>query len=309
MIRKIMIVQLVFLVLLSCGDRERGDTKAPKSRELKQKSKIIVEDVSLNERIERGSLENKTTEQLRIIRNGIFAKHGLKFRDERLTQYFEKFNWYEQENDNVEHMLTDMDRRNLKLIQRFEQDRGGQSMVAQKLNVDSNERIADFELPMTLREFVNVLGEPDMMKLGGDEYSSIGQFHYWLFENLNVKIVALCDKYNKEVDYNSDVRYFSIHKINPQKESSYKGFSGITPGEKLENVNEKLKEYVSRNKTFATYQTSQGAMLYNFVGEKNIKDLKQIVLTNNKQYIYFVFDEKNELLFIAQSNFNIITAG
>lgn len=56
--------------------------------------------------------------QLRIARNEIYARHGRKFKDRKLTQYFSQFAWYKPQFGEIE--LTYLEQQNVKLIQRYE---------------------------------------------------------------------------------------------------------------------------------------------------------------------------------------------
>jgi hypothetical protein len=51
-----------------------------------------------------------TKEELRILRNTIFAKYGLIFRSDDLRIHFSKFSWYKPLYNNVDEQLTNIDR-------------------------------------------------------------------------------------------------------------------------------------------------------------------------------------------------------
>jgi hypothetical protein len=61
-----------------------------------------------------------TKRELRILRNTIFAKHGMIFRSNDLTIHFSKFNWYRPLHNNVDEQLTYIDKINISNIQTFE---------------------------------------------------------------------------------------------------------------------------------------------------------------------------------------------
>lgn len=65
-------------------------------------------------------LENKSKEQLRIMRNWIYARHGYIFKSQDLTEYFSNFPWYEPTSRNVESQLNKTERDNISLIKSFE---------------------------------------------------------------------------------------------------------------------------------------------------------------------------------------------
>lgn len=65
-------------------------------------------------------LENKSKEQLRIMRNWIYARHGYIFKSKDLTEYFEKFPWYEPTSKNVTSEFNKIEQANVSLIQSYE---------------------------------------------------------------------------------------------------------------------------------------------------------------------------------------------
>jgi hypothetical protein len=74
-------------------------------------------------------LDNKLTldqlcylskEELRILRNTIYAKYGLKFNSSDLSEHFSKFSWYFGTKNNVENELSEIDKENIALIQKIE---------------------------------------------------------------------------------------------------------------------------------------------------------------------------------------------
>lgn len=57
-----------------------------------------------------------SVEDLDIMRNEIFAEYGLTFKTEKWQSYFGGFSWYSPQHDNVDHLLTDLDKQNIKTI-------------------------------------------------------------------------------------------------------------------------------------------------------------------------------------------------
>ena len=61
-----------------------------------------------------------TSEELRLARNEIYARHGRKFKDEALQAYFNSKSWYagtiEPERFSDDALLSDVERKNLELI-------------------------------------------------------------------------------------------------------------------------------------------------------------------------------------------------
>jgi hypothetical protein len=61
-----------------------------------------------------------TKDELRILRNIIFAKYGRIFQSKDLTDHFSNFDWYKPQYQNVDDSLTDADRWLIERIQSFE---------------------------------------------------------------------------------------------------------------------------------------------------------------------------------------------
>jgi hypothetical protein len=59
-------------------------------------------------------------EELRLLRNTIYAKHGMIFQSNDLTKHFQQFVWYNPKSGNVDALLTDVDKTNIENIQLFE---------------------------------------------------------------------------------------------------------------------------------------------------------------------------------------------
>ena len=63
---------------------------------------------------------NLNKNDLRILRNSIFAKYGYKFKSIDLHNYFIKYSWYKAEYDNVDNRLSELDKSNISIIQKIE---------------------------------------------------------------------------------------------------------------------------------------------------------------------------------------------
>jgi len=59
-------------------------------------------------------------DELRLLRNSIYAKHGMIFQSEDLKTHFQKFRWYNPRRNNVDSFLTEVDRTNIEKILMFE---------------------------------------------------------------------------------------------------------------------------------------------------------------------------------------------
>jgi hypothetical protein len=58
--------------------------------------------------------------ELRLLRNAIFAKHGLIFQSDDLKTHFKQFDWYKPQSKDVNSKLTEVDKANIESIQVFE---------------------------------------------------------------------------------------------------------------------------------------------------------------------------------------------
>ncbi|CAN0536461.1 unnamed protein product, partial [Scytosiphon promiscuus] len=55
-------------------------------------------------------------EDLDIMRNEIFAEYGYIFKSEKWENYFNQKGWYNPVYDNVDHLLTELEKQNIKFI-------------------------------------------------------------------------------------------------------------------------------------------------------------------------------------------------
>ena len=77
-----------------------------------------------------------TLEDLDVMRNEIFAEYGYRFTSEKWHTHFSQQPWYTPQYDNVDDMLTDMDRHNVQFIHNFQKKmRGHESEYIQRDSV------------------------------------------------------------------------------------------------------------------------------------------------------------------------------
>lgn len=69
-------------------------------------------------------VEGKSAEELRLMRNYIFARRGYIFESEDLKEYFERFSWYVPLYYDVTPRLSDIEKYNVNFIKEFETDFG-----------------------------------------------------------------------------------------------------------------------------------------------------------------------------------------
>jgi len=61
-----------------------------------------------------------SSEELRFLRNMIYAKYSYKFNSQELINFFSRFKWYNSIEDNVDSFFTDIDERNIQFIKMLE---------------------------------------------------------------------------------------------------------------------------------------------------------------------------------------------
>lgn len=59
-------------------------------------------------------------QELRIKRNEVYARKGKIFKSKDLQKHFKQFDWYDPTNENVQELLSDTDRKNIKLVKELE---------------------------------------------------------------------------------------------------------------------------------------------------------------------------------------------
>lgn len=96
---------LVIILLFSCGN---------------DNSRVITEP---SVTIDSKDLDNLDVQELRLKRNEIYARHGLKFKSQDLRDYFTKQTWYEAKSDDVSKELSEVDKKNIRLIVSEENER------------------------------------------------------------------------------------------------------------------------------------------------------------------------------------------
>ena len=74
----------------------------------------------LDKNIPDSALAVLNKEELRLLRNTIYAKHGMIFQSDDLKTHFQQFSWYNPRSNNVDGRLTEVDKNNIEDIQAFE---------------------------------------------------------------------------------------------------------------------------------------------------------------------------------------------
>ena len=119
---------------MSTEQTDRKDVSGQQEASEKTSEVINKEDTTGNEDMgtdgavgKEADLENLTQEDLRIARNEIYARHGRKFLDEGLQEYFNGKSWYNgtiEPDDFKEDMLSEIERTNEDTIVNYETKMG-----------------------------------------------------------------------------------------------------------------------------------------------------------------------------------------
>ena len=65
-------------------------------------------------------LRGTSKQDLRFLRNEIYARHGYRFNSRDLQEYFSTKDWYRPQFDDVDHLLSEIEKENIKFIERHE---------------------------------------------------------------------------------------------------------------------------------------------------------------------------------------------
>lgn len=83
-------------------------------------SESIMTINSSTQKLKESDLKNLKKIDLEILRNTIFARHGLTFKTKTVRQFFDSVEWYIPVSDNVNNELTSTEKDNIVLLKRFE---------------------------------------------------------------------------------------------------------------------------------------------------------------------------------------------
>ena len=83
---------------------------APNATAAPNTGKLLTED----------DLKGMNKQQLKLMRNEIFARHGYIFKSPDMNTYFRQKTWYKPEHEDVNKMLTPEERQNVELIKKME---------------------------------------------------------------------------------------------------------------------------------------------------------------------------------------------
>jgi len=80
---------------------------------------------SLDQLLELPALRKLSLRDLRLLRNTIYARRGRPFKSQVIREHFKNMRWYKENVAYSDKLLTDTDRRNVRLIRSVEEELGG----------------------------------------------------------------------------------------------------------------------------------------------------------------------------------------
>jgi hypothetical protein len=83
-------------------------------------SESILKINSSTQKLKESDVKNLKKLDLEILRNTIFARHGLTFKTKKVRQFFDFVDWYIPVSNNVDDQLTETEKQNITLLKRFE---------------------------------------------------------------------------------------------------------------------------------------------------------------------------------------------
>ncbi|WP_035647928.1 YARHG domain-containing protein [Flavobacterium sp. ASV13] len=98
-------------------DEEYDDSDSPLYRGA---SDVVYTINSSTTKLKESQLKNLKKLDLEILRNTIFARHGLSFKTKTVRQFFNDEEWYIPVSTNVNDQLTALEKENIALLKRFE---------------------------------------------------------------------------------------------------------------------------------------------------------------------------------------------
>lgn len=99
----------MILFLSACSNNNQSDSENTSNHDSNT-------EISAPEALTQEDLIDKDADELLIMRNEIFARHGYQFKNNFLAHYFAQFDWYKPQYDNVDEKLSETEKKNLELI-------------------------------------------------------------------------------------------------------------------------------------------------------------------------------------------------
>ncbi len=102
----------IFVFLISCNTKKEHETSESLKNNTKNLSKLFT----------KSELSSKTSNELKLIRNEIYARKGYVFKNVELQKYFIKKKWYTPKR-NIKIILSEIDNQNVNLIKQVETEK------------------------------------------------------------------------------------------------------------------------------------------------------------------------------------------
>ncbi|MEP2774181.1 MAG: YARHG domain-containing protein [Fulvivirga sp.] len=284
------IILLVFIITIGCTTSKNEETENTKTEKPKVEFRIT-------ERYSSESVKQLDSAELRIKRNEIFAQYGYKFKSEELSIYYSSKPWYEPKYDNVDSLLTELDKKNIRILLNEEVERNRLS----KFNCSNfPNSLTNFSFNSSIARAVDSLGNPDKTIIHEDLTCPIGQLHFWNSNIKNQQLIILGDDYTNDINYLANSRYYAIQILNYDELSKYH-FNQIKLGESERSLKLKVNCLITKNPEYSLGRASGQSM----VEELYINDQSnQYIISNGNIYIRFILDSKAKLVAIVYSTIN-----
>lgn len=101
-------------------DTVDGETQTNTNEYYRSASEAVFTINSSTQELKESDLKNLRKLDLQILRNTIFARHGYSFKKKTYRQFFDYADWYIPISNNVDGTLTALEKKNIKLLERFE---------------------------------------------------------------------------------------------------------------------------------------------------------------------------------------------
>ena len=170
-----------------------------------------------NHLLTEADISDKNMEELRIMRNAIFARHGYKFNSPDLLEYFESFVWYEPKYSDVSNSLSSIEKENVAFIQKYEKrcpDSSPTSLlnipnIQQELMMEdlsyliSNIRLSDTDVAKLNKSQLRILRNTIYARHGRKfkssdlkEYFQQLPWYHAIYEEISPEVLSDIEKHN-----------------------------------------------------------------------------------------------------------------
>ncbi len=100
-----------------------------KHPKFEDREESLTEDVlsfnASNEELKKEDIENMYKGDLEVMRNAIYARHGYSFKNRKMRFIFDSsVDWYMPVSTDIRDDLTDLERKNIDLLKRYEEHAG-----------------------------------------------------------------------------------------------------------------------------------------------------------------------------------------